>query len=510
MFHTHTVSGIVISFALFVIFYTGAFALFRDELYRWENHQSRNVSLIQVDTDELLQQVKLKYPDFNEAGQTSIVYNNEKQPYIQFYADLHSEENQRRRIRALVNPINWEITDNENPLTTVAETLYRLHFFDQIPGFGLWLSGFVSLFFLFAIVTGVLIHWKNLIQKFYAFSLKRKLKNIWTDAHTTLSIIGLPFQVTYAVTGALLGLLTLLLAPSAIIMLDGNTDPIFEKITPQRTFKIDNNAKTAPMISLTEIKNEVLKNYPDHQILSAVTQHYGFEDATIAIRVDDGQGIVSDGNIVYSLKDGTLLTAIFPNQKTYSQTVYNLMTKLHFGTFGGMFLKIVYFILSMITCFALISGILIWKTAREKKSYTDKQKRFHHQVTKWYLAICLSLFPATALLFLANKVVSFNMDNRSFYVNSIFFIGWLVFTFTGLFWNNLSKLNRNYLVIGSILSILVPILNGIVTKDWIWKTFTSKQYYVFSVDFSWLLAGIIGLLVCKMYLFRPKSIQGEN
>jgi len=35
LFHTHTVSGIVISFALFVIFYAGAFSLFRDELYRW-------------------------------------------------------------------------------------------------------------------------------------------------------------------------------------------------------------------------------------------------------------------------------------------------------------------------------------------------------------------------------------------------------------------------------------------------------------------------------------------
>ena len=37
MFHTHTVAGIVISFALFVIFYAGAFSLFRHDVAQWEN-----------------------------------------------------------------------------------------------------------------------------------------------------------------------------------------------------------------------------------------------------------------------------------------------------------------------------------------------------------------------------------------------------------------------------------------------------------------------------------------
>ncbi|RYG94835.1 PepSY domain-containing protein, partial [archaeon] len=34
-FHTHTVSGIVISVVLFVIFFAGSFSFFRDEIINW-------------------------------------------------------------------------------------------------------------------------------------------------------------------------------------------------------------------------------------------------------------------------------------------------------------------------------------------------------------------------------------------------------------------------------------------------------------------------------------------
>ncbi|WP_405414507.1 PepSY-associated TM helix domain-containing protein [Maribacter sp. Asnod1-A12] len=506
MFHTHTVAGIVISFALFIIFYAGAFALFRDELYQWENHQARAVEIKNVDSDEIISQVAAQYPNFKKEGETSIVYNSENQPYIQFYADLNTDDIRNNRIRALINPETWEITDNFNPKTSVGETLYHLHYFEQIPEFGIWLSGFVSLFFLFAIVTGVLIHWKNMMRKFYAFSIKKKMKNIWTDAHTMLSIIGLPFQIIYAVTGCLFGLLTLLLAPSVILMFNGNTEPIYENIRPIVNVSPNENAKTAKMHSITAIYDELQAEFPQHRVLSTITKHYGYEDAVIAFRVDDGIGIMSDGNLVYNLVTGERTAEILPNDKSYTQTVYNLMTKLHFATFGGILLKVLYFFLSMITCFSLISGILIWKTSREKKGYTEKQQCFHHQVTKVFLAICLGLFPATALLFIANKTIPFSIENRAFYENTVFFGGWAILIMAGLFWNNLKQLNNRYLIIGGLLSLAVPFLNGIVTGDWFFTAFVKAKYIIASVDIFWFLTGVSALLIAQLSKKTAKNI----
>lgn len=51
LFHTHTVAGIVISFALFVIFYAGAFSLFRHEIAQWENPDMRQEVIEDFDYD---------------------------------------------------------------------------------------------------------------------------------------------------------------------------------------------------------------------------------------------------------------------------------------------------------------------------------------------------------------------------------------------------------------------------------------------------------------------------
>lgn len=75
--------------------------------------------------------------------------------------------------------------------------------FAQVPyPYGYYLSGFVAFFFLFAILTGIIVHWKKIVSNFYLFRPMAKLKTLWTDAHTALGVIGFPFQFVYAVTGA--------------------------------------------------------------------------------------------------------------------------------------------------------------------------------------------------------------------------------------------------------------------------------------------------------------------
>ncbi|MEO0341130.1 MAG: hypothetical protein AAF242_18190, partial [Bacteroidota bacterium] len=135
----------------------------------------------------------------------------------------------------------------------------------------------------------------------------------------------------------------------------------------------------------------------------------------------------------------------------------------------------------------------------------DRQRRFHHRITKAYLAITLSLFPAIAIIFLANKWVPMEMEQRVFYVNAFFFSGWLLLTIIGLFWDSYKRINRNYLLLGGILGLLVPISNGLVTGDWIWSTLANGQYFVFAVDFTWFLASGFALTVYQLALRNKET-----
>lgn len=505
VFHTHTVSGIVISFALYVIFFCGAVSLYMNEMYRWENPEARFESLdaSKIDYDKIKNVVQAKIKDFDINSQFGMAPPTEANPLVLFYGTTKNAKGRTERFATYVNPLTYEVMPANEPKTHMAHTIYELHYFSQIPIVGMYLAGLVAFFFLFAIITGVLTHWKNIVNKFYGFTAKGKWKQIWTNSHISLGFIALPFQLVYAVTGALLCLSILLLAPSAFIMFNGDTSKLLTAVRPESGYKYDPKARQLEtQINLNDIYYKVKKANPSSKITYLYSTNFTKEDGTVSARTDDHKGIAGDGLYIYSAKDGKLLQTINPDKKSYNTGAFGVLVKLHYANYGGGFIKILYFILAMITCYIIISGVMIWQTARDNSRYTDKQRKFHHRVTKFYLAITLSMFPALALIFLANISVPMNYPNRAELVNAIFFLGWLLLTILGLFWNNYRELNRNYIVLGSLLAVLIPMANGLFTNDWLWKTLLNNQIYVYAVDVTWLLIGVFGLLISKYYLSK--------
>ena len=517
LFHTHTVAGIVISFALFVIFYAGAFSLFRHEIAQWENPDLRQPLQKQFDYDKGLMLVDSVYGGLNLHENTNLWLPSEESPVMYVYGAVNDTDSTTERMAAYISPSTLEVRDVKEPITTLSTTIYWLHYFRQIPVVGLYISGLVALFFLFAIVTGLLIHWRNLLTKFYAFVKEAKWKVIWTNAHTVLGVIGIPFQLIYAITGAFFGLLILILIPAAFLLYDGDQEKLLSKVNPASALKVDENAPAAEHLTITALADEVQAEYPDYYIRNVNIRNYGREDALAFWNLDNHDGINARGSLAMRLKDGKVLEeySILPEKANYTYSIINLIFKLHFGSFGGYIMRIIYFVLSMITCFMIISGILIWRTARDNNKYTLKQRIFHHRVTKWYLAICLSMFPAFAIIFLANKMVPMEMDGRSTLVNQIFFISWLALTVMGYFWKNYSGQNRNYLILGGILSLIIPVVNGITTNGWIWNMWSSYHWVAY-IDIFWLAAGVTSLylsffvLKVKADSDYPQPFKGEQ
>lgn len=156
MFHTHTVAGIVISFALFVIFYAGAFSLFRYEIKQWEDPAIRRSHKSMHDLERGLAKLDAEY-HINWEKDFSIYPPTPHNNSIGLWAKPISEDSIVENIYVSINAQD-EIKDLDEPKTTLSNTIYDLHFFNQIPTIGQFLAGVVSMFFLFAIVSGVLIH----------------------------------------------------------------------------------------------------------------------------------------------------------------------------------------------------------------------------------------------------------------------------------------------------------------------------------------------------------------
>lgn len=507
-FHTHTVSGIVISFALYVIFFAGAFTLFKDQFYQWENPESRQPLTKTVDYDAILATLKKDKPLFDLSEDITIQMPSKEEPQMSIYGHLLVAKGKPEvHYYTFYSPISGKFSEEEK--STIGETLYRLHFFDQVPIIGRYLSGFVALFFAFAVVTGVMIHWKNISSKFTGFSVKGTWKQIWTNSHTVFGLLGLPFQFMYAISGAYYMLSFLVLLPVVVVFFDGNQEKALKVIVEERELETKENSPfTTNNLKLTSILDNVKKEHPELEFKYLQIKHFDREDAIMAVAMQNSKTFAGDGSLSITLRDGETVADYLPGKKTYSQSILYGIARLHFATFGGLLLKTIYFILALLTCFIIISGVLLWKEARNKKNYTDKQKRFHHRVTMSYLAICFGLFPAVAILFNAELLVP-DIEKHVFWVRIAFFVSWLLFTAAGLFTKSEAKATKLYLFLGGLFSIVIPVTNGIITNDWIWIALAKGNYFVAGTDIFWFTTGIISVSLAISLSGNSKEIENK-
>src|SRR5690606_15057405 len=74
----------------------------------------------------------------------------------------------KERIQLKFDTTTYKISEDPGAFS-LGDLLYQLHFYYQLDLTGYYLSGLVSLFFLFAIVTGIIVHWKKIALNFYTF-----------------------------------------------------------------------------------------------------------------------------------------------------------------------------------------------------------------------------------------------------------------------------------------------------------------------------------------------------
>lgn len=506
-FNMHTVSGIVISVALYVIFFAGAFAFFKDEIKIWQegtaiSHTERkdvnfDAILKEFDTkyDLLGRDIRLNFGDesdeisvFMSASKDSLASEKGKKSHF-FYKNIISKK---------------ENTYAEN--YSLGEFLYRLHFLDQIPyPIGRYLSGFVAFFFLFAIVTGVIVHWKKIISNFYSFNPKVILKRVWTDAHTALGVIGLPFQFMFAVSGTYFILGILVLVP-ANFLYNGDRAKLMTDLRPSRKsyeWTVKSDQKNIPSFNAFVTKTE--KKWNDFTVTRGFIKNYGGENMKYIINgeLKTDKRFIGVGSVVYDAYSGAIESEKNPNVLSYVEDSQFIFGRLHFANFGGYPLKIIYFILALITCFVIITGVLIWIEARNKKSMTLKQRLYTAKVGHIYLAICLSMLPVTTLAFLFVRVTYGMFENPKSAIYWFYFSVWAIFILFYRFKRNNYFTNKNSLVLGAIFGFLIPIVNGITSENWLWKTYKNHQYEIFTIDIFWILISITSLLF--YFKIKPKS-----
>ncbi|GGF27175.1 PepSY-associated TM helix domain-containing protein [Echinicola rosea] len=521
LFHTHTISGIIISAALYVIFFAGSLSFFRDEIIGWERNEpiSENANLKHLDLDHVLDTLDARK---GLAGRDISFYKHfeERRINVNLSAPKDTTAQDEGRRRGEFFYLDPETLDayTYRSSYSLGEFFYRLHFFAQL---NLWgtsgylLAGFVAFFFLFAVVTGVLVHWKKIVSNFYVFRPKASLKNIWTDAHTALGVLGLPYQFVFAVTGCYLIIGTTVLSPAIVTyMYDGDMTKLYDDFgfNPPKIAPAGQSMATVP--SVNSFVDRVEEKWTDFEVKSVQLFNFGDQNmhALIEGNTHTDAKFLGRGGVMYNMATGEQVYEVNPFTETsYTDAAAAVITQLHYGDFGGIPLRVIYFILGLVTCFVIISGVMIWLVARDKKHVSPAKRKFNAWLVASYLAICLSMLPVSAFTFIMVKISPLELDDtRMTFIYQVFFYAWLVCSVGLAVTRNNYFINKFCLVSGGVLGLAVPVANGLVTGNWLWKSYQVGFYQMFTVDFLWLVLGATSLWVASKVKKQPSSKATET
>jgi len=539
-FNTHTISGIIICAILYVMFFAGSFSFFKDDLASWQKNESysSNQAVVKKDfnyiLDSLAKHHTLKGRDFDltlQRHQTGVYVSMtaSHDPIVQkLKKPKKKPEGRRGRGRGRGGDddsafFTYDFSKQQEAdyasSYTIGEFLYRLHFLAQLNQvfpfrigvpFGYMLAGIVSFIFLFALITGLLLHWDKLVSNFFTFRPWSKRKTIWTDLHTVLGVIGFPYQLVFAVTGIVLIFNSFLIIPYTKLFYKGNEEKIYQDLGygVKSEFAYANKPLSTPF-DINRLVTQTEQKWQRSDISLIAIRNYGDVNMHVVIQGKphtDAQ-LNGQGELIFRMRDQTILAERTPlAAPSYTQTVRGLIYHLHFGDFGGRPLQVIYFVLGILGCIVINSGVMIWLVARDNKNIPARKRTFNFWTANVYISSSLSMLPVTAFTMIV--LLLLNKPGQSD-IYHWFFYSWLALGVYFLVRKDLALVNRQSIFLSMVTCFLLPVADGLLRGNWFWNTFNREAYNILFIDVLFLCLSLVsGVILWK--LEQKKRTQSSS
>ncbi len=400
--------GLIISALLFVVFFTGSISFFRHDIEMWsllghyhaeaytpENYVSPSEAFDAalagraIDPDE----PQIIYPPTDE------------EPFYRAYVYLDETVAGHETDYLIIEPTTGEVLGDADDFF-LADFMYILHYSLNLP-YGGYLIGFVTLFFLFTIFSGVLIHAKDMVKGFFRYRSDGRKRSQLLDFHNIVGVISLPYALMFAVTGLIFNLVIIYQIAFAVILYQGNTEALLEDAGIVEAHNEWQNQPwlNPPIDRLYEAEVEKWGTVPN----LVRVNHWGDASATMEMYGPMEEGLNSTWGVSYNLADGST-NFEQPGQDPNAVTQgIGVVTALHFGNFAGLDLRILYFLLGVGVCALIVTGNLLWVGQREK-ALSSAKVAF---IGRFTLACSAGLAVATGVAFLAERLLPLGLADRA-------------------------------------------------------------------------------------------------
>ncbi|MEM1094729.1 MAG: PepSY-associated TM helix domain-containing protein [Bacteroidota bacterium] len=503
LWDAHSVVGVFIGLGLFVIFYAGAFALYRGELHAWADPAIRSAE-INLTMDEVVAPLFAEAPPAPGTDVSVKWPMRERLFYFIRYAT--AEGDSTRIVQAVVNPTTGERISPDRRTrfsrSTLSEILYRLHFFGQAGFWGEVIAGFIALFLLFAVVSGVLIHLRKLPKDWHTFRPKTKLRASLADAHTVLGLIGLPFAAMYAISGVFLALLVIILGPAVLVVFEGDPAKAEALAAGFDMPPHEASGEPAEMLSFAAYQTLLPESWEGVAYPTVMRVHnWGDANAIVQVFADNtptAPSLTAGPQAILRATTGEILAANDPAVGTALGGTTTALVNLHYARMGPgtPLAKILYFFLAIATAAVILTGNVLWVLVRRPKDprATPKLHRFLARLT---IGVGCGLVLAVPVLFLTTALLPKDLASLPMWENIALFGTWGVLLAASFAGPSAVWAARWQLGLAGVLSLLVPLANGALTGAWLWVSASEGSWALFTVDTGFLLMGLMLIWIAR-------------
>ena len=360
LFVLHSWAGIVTGLLMFIVCFSGAVVVFKNEIDLWANPSLAQLprSDKPASLDAVLVQLQARYPG---ATVDTIALPDAVNPgYFASVRERGAAAGTRTKIAlrsdtgAVVGPVDSQL----------GQYLRMLHVF---LFFGpRWIVGFLGVAMLVLIATGIVIH-RKILAELFTQRWGRSFRVVMSDLHKSAGIWGLGFHILIAATGAWMGLAPLF--EQGYKYVTSAASPTAASAAAAKPARKAGSEATAPvpMQSLDTLYATAQRAVPGLTARYVSLRRWGTNAAEAGFTGNLSDHLASTARVEIDAATGVPKKVHDPRSAGFWSQVNGLMEPLHFGDFGGLALKWLYFLLGMTPAFLSISGTLIWFDARQQR-----------------------------------------------------------------------------------------------------------------------------------------------
>ncbi|WP_390618813.1 PepSY-associated TM helix domain-containing protein [Maricurvus nonylphenolicus] len=505
-YSVHSWVGVITGILLFIIAFSGAVSVFGSpDLKIWSNpslHTEVTVDPVKLDKlaeeyavdipQEFLHEVVVLLPGAKAFGDLYLLFETDHGPderVIAYSFDPHTLALKERK----EGPPKEVFAEEQ---MTLESFITHFHANLHLGRLGLILTGLLGLTLMASIVTGVIIH-RKILKEMFSFRPLRSLRLMLTDSHKVLSVWGLLFHGMIGFTGAFLGLATVILLPAAaFVSFQGDQDKLLETFQPER-MPVLSGEPADMQIDTVLLKSDQL----GETTRSIVIMGWGDKNALAFSNTYGGDEMAFQTHS-FQLQDGKVLetTTSFELVGGVSGPILDLMFPLHFGSFGGLPVRIIWALLGLSTALIAVTGMMIWVERRAYGAEGDLKPESYMRLSKLTIGSCSGMVVALAAMFWGQRLLPA-------YVPELFFVVWLLCLVYAFSRSNNYQSNRQLLGVAGLLLAAVPFVDVATLEHHLFNSMAGTHTHLAIIDVVLFLSGGILLYIAKRL---PSERQEEQ